>query len=232
MTTPQRSLYRLGNEVFKTKDAIADYVRNILHSTRPEQPISGTAGLVIRDLLQLHPSAQEKIGSGIAAIIVRTDRRFKSRHFHILRIDGTDVDFSYRQCLQPSTARADVTLAFRAAIADQVAIFKAQFFANYGALAGSLCCPLSYEPLTMAGSHVDHKPPKTFARLLAQFLEEHNLDVATIPTFPAPFGEGNILAPDLATTFNRWHRAHADLRVISSYANLNLVCPDDDESHK
>lgn len=232
MTSPRRSPYRLGSEVFKTKESIAEYVRRVLHSSEPERPIEGDVGAVIRDLLQLHPSAQQKIGCGVAAIVVREDRRFKSRHFHILRTDGSDVDFSYRQCIQPSTARADATLAFRAAIADQIASFKARFFAGYGALSGSLCCPLSYEPLTMAGSHVDHKPPKTFARLLAQFLEEHNLDINTIPTFPAPYGEGNVLAADLSATFDAWHRQHADLRVISSYANLNLVSPDDEQAIK
>jgi len=227
MTTARRQLYHLGGEVFISKNDMAQHVRTILHRWQPGVPLYGPDDLIVRDLLARHPHAEQKIGIGVRAIVVRRDQRGSNRHFHILRIDGSDEDFSYLQCIQPSTRKADVTSAFRAAIIDDVMSFKAQFFAGYGALAGSLCCPISYEPLTPAGSHVDHRPPKTFKRLLAQYLAEHTLDIAAIPTYAAPAGEGKILSGELAAHFRLWHRDHAELRVISSYANLHLVHDED-----
>lgn len=61
-------------------------------------PLEGHDARIIYGILNRHPRAAEKIGSGVAAIIVHTYIS-GTRCFFVVRTDHTVIDFSVRKCL-------------------------------------------------------------------------------------------------------------------------------------
>jgi hypothetical protein len=61
-------------------------------------PLEGQDARIIYGILSKHPRAAEKIGSGVAAIIVHTYIG-GTRCFFVVRTDHTVIDFSVRKCL-------------------------------------------------------------------------------------------------------------------------------------
>ena len=51
-------------------------------------------------ILECHPEAEKKIGCGVASIVVSREEVFGTRHFEIIRTDGSREDFSYIKSLQ------------------------------------------------------------------------------------------------------------------------------------
>ena len=52
---------------------------------------------ILKDLLAMHPEADEKIGCGIESFSVRT-ADYNTRCFWVNRIDGSTVKFSFKAC--------------------------------------------------------------------------------------------------------------------------------------
>ncbi len=60
---------------------------------------SGDDHAFLFDLLNQHPRAKEKIGSGVKHFTVKNSKD-KSKGFFLVRPDGTEEVFSYRKCLK------------------------------------------------------------------------------------------------------------------------------------
>jgi Protein of unknown function (DUF3223) len=70
------------------------------------QPLTGKGYDLVYSLLQQHPRAQAKIGSGVQAITV--DKFIGgSKCYFVLRTDGTCEDSGPRQCLGQTQRRSD-----------------------------------------------------------------------------------------------------------------------------
>jgi hypothetical protein len=93
-----------GGYTFSTKAAAVAFTRGILHGYKAEQRVNHADSFFLRALLELHPSAVEKIGVGAAYFTVEADRYFGTFHFQIHRTDGSSVDFSFVKCLQTENA--------------------------------------------------------------------------------------------------------------------------------
>lgn len=223
-TKRQRS-YTVGGKQFKTKTAVIDYTKETLAGSPLGVALTGERFNVLRDLLDLHPEAKQKVGCGVERIEVRSNREFgeKARGFWVVRTDGSETDFSYRKCLEGERAYRNKFLhTCRYAVRDHMEAFKAKFFQ----VATNPTCPLTGVSLNAKNSHVDHIPPHTFERIVQSFavlnaidindpsLCENGVDGLIIPTFSSEI---------LRDQFVYFHNAHAQLRVISADANVGLV---------
>lgn len=211
--------YIVNGLTFISKEALTSHVQAILRFYRPGEVLSIEDTAFIADLLLRHPRAEEKIGVGIARIRV-TRVKFDATGFILDRLDGTAIDFSYRQCIRPTNQATKAKLAFRRAIEGQVLAVKAAAMPGHGA---TIACPVTGEVVGWDEAHVDHEPPLTFAVLLAQYLAEREMPIADVPLLPAPDGIGWMLRHDWAADWTLWHEDHAALRVVSRHANLVVI---------
>ena len=62
------------------------------------EPLQGEDFKLLMKVLNKHPRASEKIGAGVASIVVGP-YVCRSRCFFVIRIDGSVEDFSVRKCL-------------------------------------------------------------------------------------------------------------------------------------
>lgn len=210
--------YIVGGMTFPTKLALEAYVKSILHGAELGRLASDDEAF-IADLLTNHPSADIKVGSGIQSIRIGHNG-FNARGFFATRTDGTEVDFSYKQCIRPFTHATKVKFAFRRAIDDQTLAVKTAIFPDRHT---TIQCPITGDYITYRNAHVDHEPPNTFKVLLETYLSERGWSYDDVPLVEPHDGVGKILPDDIAFDWGVWHRIRARLRVISAYANTHLV---------
>lgn len=212
--------YTIAGRFFATQKDLAAHVSAMLRDYGQYAPaqLLGDDAAFMGDLLLRHPSAERKIGCGVAALWVRRNGAF-GNGFYVERTDGTLVDFSYKQCIRPFTHASKAKFAFRRAIDDQVLAVKKAVFDD-GAL---ITCPITGEPIVWETAHVDHEPPTTFAALLADYCALRGIDLDSLELYEPRSGIGKLLPPAIERDWSDWHRAHARLRVISAEANMNLV---------
>ncbi len=82
---------------FKTKKALEEKLREILHAAVPGVELDEPEHSFLLCVLFRHPEAVEKIGPGVRAFRVTTSK-YKNRCFEAVRTDGTGVEFSYVRC--------------------------------------------------------------------------------------------------------------------------------------
>lgn len=110
------------------KDALAAF--RTLHTGGPYKPYDRitdpTHDLMLRELLDLHPDAREKIGEGVDYFFVGLTRdgdkfnvRADATGIWIRRTNGDEVDFSYRTCINNHTPESDAKEGLRLAIEDR-----------------------------------------------------------------------------------------------------------------
>jgi len=75
--------------------------------------------LFLFELIKEHPRSELKIGSGIDYIFIKKNE-WGINSFFIKRIDGSETDFSYNQCLLPRTHLQEVKMACRSSIAEEM----------------------------------------------------------------------------------------------------------------
>lgn len=114
---------------WRTKtDALAAF--RFLHTGGPYAPYDRitdpTHDLMLRELLDLHPDAAEKIGGGVDHFFVGLTRdgdkfnvRPNATGIWIRRTNGDEVDFSYRTCINEHTPESDAKEGLRLAIEDR-----------------------------------------------------------------------------------------------------------------
>ena len=130
--------------------------------------LNGPDREIAEAVISMHPSAAAKIGPGIDALVIRDNSFGRGHELHVIRVDGSEVDISYRRALAPQTAaaaRADLIAALRQEIAGQIVRFKRD------QLRSDPVCAVCGVPLAEATAHVDHVPPWTFAALADAWLE-------------------------------------------------------------
>ena len=95
-----RSIKLDTREFAKAGDATAHF-RAMLNRYPLGGLVIGTDKDDLRALIKRHDEADEKIGCGIDHFVVDMDPEgTPTRCFHIVRTDGSRVDFSYPHCLK------------------------------------------------------------------------------------------------------------------------------------
>lgn len=218
----KRKGFVVNGEEFKTKKELQDRVRSILWSYRDGDTVDMLDTPFLIDFFHLHPSADQKVGCGIAAIEVRRNPVYtQTQGFWIVRSDGSDTDISYLECLTETPHHKRFERACRVAVEPSVIWFKQTAFDNAG---GFLHCPFTGEKLTFTSCHADHIAPKTFQSLLADFVRIHGIDIDSLQVN----GKGDDGAiqdtldnADLERLWIEYHDRHAELRIVSRIGNLS-----------
>ena len=211
---------KLVDNHLKRKKRLKKKIRQILHAYEPEKPLDAKDFKFMRDVLTMHPSSDIKIRCGVAVIFVRRNQRFrKNKEFWLRRLDDSETDFSFLECLKPTSPLKKFKIAARATIADDVIAFRQQH------LNASSFCPFTGQQLTRENVHVDHAPPETFDKIVNQFIEENTIDICAVELTGEYDGEIGDQFVDfkLKEAFRKYHNERATLRLVSRNANLSHV---------
>ena len=207
---------------FPTQTALKDYIREIVKQYPDEGILSDVHFSFVQSLIERHPQAETKIGAGLHKIIIRRNPIFwNNRGFHLFRIDGSDTDVSWVECLKATPHYQKVMAAMRNLIRDQIVDFKQSFFENGGDL-----CVLTGEFIDPSSAHVDHIAPATFQNLVLEFCKKLDINLDTIKLRDETIDNKyfDIIADDnLSCLWQEYHRQNAKLRVISQKGNLSIA---------
>lgn len=208
----------LGGLTFPNKEAVKRYCRTLVDRARDGDWVADENVAFLRDLLACHPDVEEKLGSGLRGFVVRSAPPFhRNRCFYAVRTDGTEVDFSWKKCVEGHSPWFTFCKAARYAVSDQIVAFRDQEFAR-----GLSRCPIDGAVLTVETSHVDHFNP-TFGDLVRSFVGDTDWESVPLVDHPAGAGGRVFADPQYAARFAAFHAAHANLRVISAHANLSTL---------
>ena len=75
------------------------------------------------ELIKSHPNYELKVGNGILEFFIKKTQ-WGNNGFYIKRIDATETDFSYIQCLNPTSKLQNIKTACRSAIAEDMLRIK------------------------------------------------------------------------------------------------------------
>lgn len=209
----------LGPFEFRTKGEAEAAIQEVANGAEIGKPVVGLAKEMILDLLERHPEASRKIGVGVSQVVVRVNA-YKKRGFYLLRLDGSETDFSWTKCLSPPRPIDRVRTALRSCIADQ----KLEARDRHFAAGPNARCELTGVAITPATCHVHHEKP-SFAELVDAFLAARRVLPSEIVFVRADGVEGSRLAAEwreLGREFEEYHREHARMLVVHAGEHLRL----------
>ena len=212
----------IGQLTFPTKKAALEMIRSIRDRYSDGVRLSYEDHIFIRDLVNLHPEAEDKIGLGISHFTVATENKFggRNRHFVLHRHDGTYTDFSFSHCLTPnSNKKNDILLALRQAIKDQIWEFRQRAFSS----GVPVICPYEKIILSRDRCHVDHEAPTTFEALVNCWLTSQGIRLEAVQITPPVDNQlvGQMTNTPQIASWQSFHRTHAKLRLLSVKGNLS-----------
>jgi hypothetical protein len=225
-TMKERPTFEIAEKVFKTKTELKTFTKTILNKYVVNNSLDKSDLEFITELLKRHPEYENKIGKGINDIVVRTDMRWqKTKCFHIVRVDGTETDFSYLSCIDNDTRQEPIKmfkLSARSAIADQVVQHLVNYKSRMIDADGYMPCEKTRTKIKYEDATVDHTSPMTFNKIVEDFLTLKNIVVSEIEF--TGFGDNEYYKQfkdeNLKQEFSDYHREVAILRVISKQSNL------------
>lgn len=199
------AVFWIGERRYKSKQAAGDAVRGVLHAYPVGAALSGDEFDLIRDLLDMHPNAEEKIGLGVTGIQIAPPQQGPHPGFEATRIDGSIIDFSYLSCLTKPSLRSHVHNVMRAEVADLTSVY---FEARYAD--GTFHSDESSTPLDRDDTAVSYFRGPAFAQIADAFAEiEGGWESITV-TPSTTYGLGRFTDSDQLA---RW-RAHWEDRAV------------------
>lgn len=164
---------KIGTLEFASKKAAKDYIKSYMLKHADYEIMQDFDFEFARNLLMLHPDAEEKIGTGISRIYIGPDMLYgTTRCFYVKRTDDTLVHFSWLACIDGKKKKtANVIAALRQSIAPYILQFRNE------AIAKKYCCLYTNNILSYDNIHIHHKEPRTFDRLLKSYLLLNNITV-------------------------------------------------------
>ncbi len=212
--------YVLNGEFFKSKEAVKRKCREILYRKKVGEPVDTLDFPFLRDLLNHHDNASQKIGCGVVSMYTMMAEQ-KTQCFALVRTDGSTTDFSFYSCLREKKHDEEAKKAMRNAILPQIFACKDRAFKDIE----TVPCPILGVPMTRETSHVDHAAPNTFDKLQQDFLVSKRLNPAVIQIGNKGDNATAVCLADpvLLTEWQEFHAKYAVLRVVSAHANLSIL---------
>lgn len=215
------SKYNINGIGFSSKEGIRLYVSEIAKKYRPGKSITGDDFFFMRELLNSHEGAEEKIGCGVISIEVEIEPEWKTRAFYLTRLDGSRTDFSYRKCIgiaPPDTPIKLFTQAARNSIAPIVTEFKNNYFSGNN----TAICQVTFEIISFEQAQVDHAPPMRFKNIVDGFISDTLIDLDGIryTGFSDMQVTRKFADEKLEKMFIAYHNKYANLRVVSGKWNM------------
>lgn len=229
--TGNKSQLSLAGITFNSPTALSNHVRHLLYSQPLGIPFTGGDDSLLREWASYHPDAQLKTGPGIKHFFVRenTDYGSPGRCICIYRTDGKSVEISYKEpskalvqllrngeLRRPSSEAAnDLRTALRTTVIPQCIALKKRIFQD----SPLVTCPVTMREITYREAHIDHIYPMTFDAIawhwcLIWDLRPQEVEIQDLGTKLALKDEC------LARAWSDFHLESANLRVISSEANI------------
>jgi hypothetical protein len=208
---------QIGRVAFDAQKEARECIRAILSTATWGKPLEGQTLEFVLSLLDRHPRASDKIGSGIKHVAIDNDGN-GDRCFHVHRTDGTKCHFSYQKALAgKDNVRSMVLGALNRAVDEQIWTFRDSELAR-----GPQTCPYTKEAITKDNYHVDHPDP-TFFELHTRWFEETGLTLADIKISDGSENEIGRQMTDLGQkkSWQAFHQANARLRLLSPFGNLS-----------
>jgi hypothetical protein len=210
----------LGHLHFAKQGGALEYFKEILNRYSPGDAIDAADYADVEALLSGHPRAEEKIGGGVASLLVDRDED-GGQCFHVLRTDGTKENFSYKKCIagdpEPFTA---FSAACRRVVDAELDAFKRAYFDKHQNLDGKVKCPETNRRVKWDEAHVDHKSPHSFSVIVKFFINSQGINLSHVVYNRAGLYGHELADAPLAAAFQSWHKKNAVLRVIDGGRNL------------
>ncbi|MFZ3491789.1 DUF3223 domain-containing protein [Streptomyces sp. 5.8] len=206
----------IGPRRYATKKARQGAVQDILARYGHGQVVDQEDDdLLLRDLLNMHPDATEKVGPGVDYFRVIATPRGNHKGPEAVLVNGDKVAFSYQKCLEAPTHRQRVLAAMRTEIQPQVnSYFESRNEAN------TLVSDETGQPLDTSDTHVSYFRGPRFHDIAVQFAGEAGGWDAVELTSETARGLALFTDRKLAERWHAHHREHAVLGLLSSKENL------------
>jgi hypothetical protein len=208
---------QIGRMAFRRKMDAEAHIKGILDTSTWGVPLLGEIHEFVLSLLYRHPRSTEKIGTGISHFTVNSDGN-GDRCFYVHRPGESPQHFSYVKSLNGrDDTRSLVLGALNRAIDEQVWAFRDAELAR-----GPQYCPYKGVLITKDQYHVDHPNP-TFFELHTAWFAVTGLQYEEIKLSA---GSGNEIGRNMTDAAQKlswqdYHQAHAQLRLLSPRANLS-----------
>lgn len=209
----------IGNLIFPYKKDALLYFKKILNSYDFGETLEQNDFYDVLSLLKLHARANEKIGAGIKEIKV-DEIRYKTKCFHLVRVDLSTSIFSYTKCINGSPSPLiKFSKACREIIGNDLREVKLSYFRK-SSKKGRVKCQETGELCVWEELNVDHRQPNTFSVIVDRFIEIYQIDLASVE-----YNEtiDNILEfknSSLSEKFKNYHKNKANLRLVKKSKNL------------
>ncbi|KAF2391713.1 DCL family protein [Pseudomonas frederiksbergensis] len=172
---------------------------------------------IVYELLQRHPDAESKIGSGVVGIFRAHSIEHNSSCFHVHRIDGSKTDFSYKTCVKGKSPslKSRFYEACQRSISTIVIAKKKSLFKSAG---GEVACYKTGVMTTFTTSDYRHIKPRfrdiveTFISSNAVVISEDLLSASADMQYSTVFTD-----PEMAKLFVDHHESVAELRIFKRY---------------
>jgi Protein of unknown function (DUF3223) len=217
--------YEIGYQIFETKDKIVQRCQEILYSTPNGNLVDENSFEFLINIFLHHDEWEEKSKGDVYGITTQMTSQ-GTTCFLLLKSDGSDIDISFRYAIKkiPSRKSAiqlpqnliDFRDAARTSILHQKYEFRDQTIKHVH------ICEVTKIPLSLSNCVVDHKPPKTFDRLLFDFCKEKSLNPLKIEIGSLRGTIAIIQDETINVEWQEYHRANAELRLLSKLGNLKL----------
>lgn len=220
--------YCIAGIPFATKLQVERHVQAILRRTPVGTLLEGDDLAFMLALLKQHRHASQKLGVGAAGIRVDLNEHWKAwKMFTVVRVDGTETDFSYRACIYPPSRKQDFFDACRQAVVPDILKFKTDYFRDHADVMQRVRCPVTDQLIAWDEAHVDHDSPWPFRDIAEAFLGERAITVDDVELDGGEDGQFQHSFRDsaVATAFRQFHIERACLRVVSKEANLRIGRP-------
>ena len=157
----------LDGQYYQTQKSVRESVLSIKNTRPLEEPLKGHDHRFVDDLLSYHPEEREKRGIGVKDIVIRITRipgYRQTKGFWIRRLDGTEIDFSYEQCLKRVRRSFvdELRSACRYESVPELLAAKKRCFEEVNGGTDRVLCELSGRRIRWDECELDHVLPHSF----------------------------------------------------------------------
>jgi hypothetical protein len=214
----------IGGIEFKTQSSLLDYAKSLLNSYSIGDYVTQPHRHFLINFLSRHEWASDKIGPGVLEFQLRENcgPNWSARGFWIIRVDGTEADFSIYNCLKnessdPKRLKAKyIKQACRTAISAVIDKYSRDRFS----VSDVISCDQTGVPITISQAHVDHYGEWPFARIVDEWIDGVIVEMIDVEGH----GDGQTFRyfsnQDIADDFVKFHNERAVLRIVHKQVNM------------
>jgi len=210
---------------FKTKKEKKDYFRELLYQVEEGKPLKGDEDEELRDLFTYADKSQEIDRNSIDFFFVRTHsaKGWKpTKCFYFKLHTGEEDHFSFIKAIDGPSIMSYLVKAGRYLVTDQTLTFKQSKFNGYEVFIENPDTPRE-KVFIWDKSHVDHKHPNTFSKLINGWMAWRGLEPGDIKLVDVKDSLHTTFEDSwLAEDWSKFHKKNAQLRLLSAKDNMRL----------